>query len=229
MKRSERGSLWTGLGLVTLMSAFVPCRMILAQGAVPASGEEERVGPPTESEQRAMEEEAFLLEEEEECKPVDYDELKLLDALRKRHEELKRKELELEEKEALLRVIEEELEEKFRSLTGQLDRLEQKLMLGEAEMLQHERRFKKLVEALTTLSPRKAAPILARAEQQFATRLLLQVPPERIGKLLAQMEPKEAAKLMVRLDRSKTRGQRAASRGRRDWDADQGKKGRRGK
>ena len=228
MRMPRQGTACRALMLMTGLTLLVPIDGALAQ-APEQPAEDEQSGPPTESEQRAQEEEAYLLEEEEVCKPVDYDELKLLDALRKRHLVLTEKEVELEQKEALLRVIEEELDAKFRSLTSQLDRLEGKLVLGEAEMRNQEKRFKKLVEALTTLSARKAAPILAQAEQQFATRLLLQVAPERIGKLLAQMEPKEAARLMVRLDKSRSRAQRAAGRGRQDWDMAQKKKGRKGK
>lgn len=228
MRMLKQGTGSIAFWLVTGLTLSFGVDGAFAQAPEPPA-EEEQSGPPTEAEQQAQEEEAYLLEEEEVCKPVDYDELKLLDALRKRHQVLTEKEVELEQKEALLRVIEEELDTKFRSLTGQLNRLEEKLTLGEAEMRNQEKRFKKLVEALTTLSPRKAAPILAQAEQQFATRLLLQVAPERIGKLLAQMEPKEAARLMVRLDRSRNRAQRAAAKGRQDWDIAKSKKGRRGR
>ncbi len=91
-----------------------------------------------------------------------------------------------------------------------LEGLEKKLELGQAQRDAREKRLQKLVETLKTLSARKAAPILEKADSRFATRLLLGLGPERTGKLLAAMEPGRAARLMVRLERAQTPGQKAA-------------------
>ena len=186
--------------------------------------DDEAAGPPTEEQQQAGEEEAYLGDEEdEECSPLDLEEYKLFEALKARAEALKKREILLEEKEVVLRVIEEKMEEKFKSLAGKLEQLERRLEIGVAEKEAQEKRFLRLVSAITTLSPRKAAPILEKADQRFSTRLLLKVTPERVGKLLAMMPPDKAARLMLRLERAKSSEQKAAARARKDWNENEGK------
>ncbi|MED5463589.1 MAG: hypothetical protein VX699_02965 [Myxococcota bacterium] len=216
MKRLRNRTLVVVVGMMLVLSG---APVYAQDGAEEDLYEEEMMGPPTEEQQREWEEEAFLEEEEGGCDPVDYEELKLLGALQARSAALKEREIILEEKDILLREIEEQLEAKFKKLTAKLDKLEKLLEVGKAESEARQERFARLVEALTTLSPRKAAPILEKADQRFATRLLQEVSPVRVGKLLAQMTPGNAATLMVRLDRAKTVAQRAASKGARDWKA----------
>lgn len=220
MKRVRMRTLALPLVMVAGTLLGLPQAPVYAQnGDAAAEGaeEEEAAGPPTEEEQREAEEEDFLAEEDGGCDPVDYEELKLLGALQARSAALKEREIILEEKDVLLREIEERLEDKFKTLTAKLDRMEKILEVGKAETKARQKRFARLVAAITTLSPRKAAPILEKADQRFATRLLQEVSPMRIGKLLAQMTPANAATLMVRLDRAKTVAQRAAARGKKDW------------
>ena len=64
-----------------------------------------------------------------------------------------------------------------------LQELESKLALGAPSGEAREQRVQKLIDTLKTLSARKAAPILAKADSRFATRLLLGLGPERTGKL----------------------------------------------
>ena len=61
-------------------------------------------GPPTDEDQRELDEDELMEddEEEEECTPLDYEELKLLADLRKRDNELQQMAKLLEEKEAVL-------------------------------------------------------------------------------------------------------------------------------
>ncbi len=151
-------------------------------------------------------------EEEEECTPLDYEELKLLADLRKRDNELQKMAKLLEEKEAVLARVQDQLDQRMAAMLVKLKELEEKLVLGEAEREAREARVQKLIETLKTLSARKAAPILAKADSRFATRLLLGLGPERTGKLLAAMEPAQAARIMSRLANAKTPAQRAAAR-----------------
>ena len=222
MKRVSMRTLALGLMMVAGMTLGLPGTPAYAQNGEAEEEvyeEEEDTGPPTEEQQREWEEEDFLAEEDDGCDPVDYEELKLLSALQARSAALKEREITLEEKDVLLREIEERLEDKFKTLTAKLDRLEKLLAVGRAETEARQKRFARLVEAITTLSPRKAAPILEKADQRFATRLLQEGAPTRIGKLLAQMTPGNAATLMVRLDRARTVAQRAAGKGQKDWKA----------
>ncbi len=195
-------------------------REVIPKDDTPGGDPLELEGPPTEAEQRAGEEEEYLGEEEaEECTPLDVNEYQLYDALKKRAAKLKKREILLEEKELVLREIEGQLEAKFNALASRLNGLERRLEIGAAEREAQEERVNRLVAALMTLSARKAAPILEKADQRFATRLLQRVPPERVGKLLAEMPPDTAALLMLRLERAKTSAQTAAARAAKDWNS----------
>ena len=169
-------------------------------------------GPPSEDDEREADEDEAMEEdfEEEECTPADYEELKLLADLRKRDNALQKQAKLLEEKEAVLGRVQDELNKKMAAMMAKLETLENRLELGQAQRDAREQRLQKLVETLKTLSARKAAPILEKADSRFATRLLLGLGPERTGKLLAAMEPARAARLMVRLERAQTPGQKAA-------------------
>ena len=177
-------------------------------------GDDDGSNPPTEDDEREADEDELMEddEEEEECTPLDYEELKLLADLRKRDTQLQKQAKLLEEKEAVLARVQDEIELRMATMMAKLKELETKLALGDAERVAREQRVLKLIETLKTLSARKAAPILAKADSRFATRLLLGLGPERTGKLLAAMEPAQAARIMSRLANAKTPAQRAASK-----------------
>lgn len=170
--------------------------------------------PPTEADLKDAEENAALEDDvllEASCRPSDFAELKLLDALRKRDEELQLRARLLEEKESTLRRIEEELALKMDELRSRVVQMERRLELGDSEIQAREERLNKLISALRTLSAAKAAPILAEADTRFATRLLQGLGAERTGKLLAKMKPAKAARLMKQLAIAQTPAQRAAN------------------
>ena len=178
------------------------------------SDDDDGSGPGTEEDDREADEDELMEddEEEEECTPLDYEELKLLADLRKRDTQLQKQAKLLEEKEAVLARVQDEIELRMATMMAKLNELEAKLTLGDAERAAREQRVLKLIETLKTLSARKAAPILAKADSRFATRLLLGLGPARTGKLLAAMEPAQAARIMSRLANAKTPAQRAASK-----------------
>ncbi|MEC8049982.1 MAG: hypothetical protein VX210_04245 [Myxococcota bacterium] len=170
--------------------------------------------PPTEADLNDAEETAALEDDQlmdSACRPTDFAELKLLDALKKRDEELQLRARLLEEKENTLRRIEEELALKMEELRSRVVQMERRLELGDSELQAKEERLNKLVSALRTLSAAKAAPILAEADTRFATRLLQGLGAERTGKLLAKMKPAKAARLMKQLANAQTPAQRAAN------------------
>lgn len=170
--------------------------------------------PPTEADLKDAEETAALEDDQlmdSACRPTDFAELKLLDALKKRDEELQLRARLLEEKENTLRRIEEELALKMEELRSRVVQMERRLELGDSELQAKEERLNKLVSALRTLSAAKAAPILAEADTRFATRLLQGLGAERTGKLLAKMKPAKAARLMKQLANAQTPAQRAAN------------------
>lgn len=179
-----------------------------------AEGDEDSDGPNTPDDEREQDEDELMDddEEEEECTPLDYEELKLLADLRKRDNELQKMAKLLEEKEAVLARVQDQLDQRMAAMMVKLQELEGKLTLGEAAREAREQRVQKLIETLKTLSARKAAPILAKADSRFATRLLLGLGPQRTGKLLAAMEPAQAARIMSRLANAKTPAQRAAAK-----------------
>ena len=180
----------------------------------PAELAEGTDAPPTDADLKDAEENAALEDDvllEASCRPSDFAELKLLDALRKRDEELQLRARLLEEKESTLRRIEEELALKMDELRSRVVQMERRLELGDSEIQAREERLNKLISALRTLSAAKAAPILAEADTRFATRLLQGLGAERTGKLLAKMKPAKAARLMKQLAIAQTPAQRAAN------------------
>ena len=195
----------------------------VAEGEEGEDGEEEPTpeqlaegneAPPTEADLKDAEETAALEDDQlmdSACRPTDFAELKLLDALKKRDEELQLRARLLEEKENTLRRIEEELALKMEELRSRVVQMERRLELGDSELQAKEERLNKLVSALRTLSAAKAAPILAEADTRFATRLLQGLGAERTGKLLAKMKPAKAARLMKQLANAQTPAQRAAN------------------
>ena len=195
----------------------------VAEGEEGEDGEEEPTpeelaegneAPPTEADLKDAEETAALEDDQlmdAACRPTDFAELKLLDALKKRDEELQLRARLLEEKENTLRRIEEELALKMEELRSRVVQMERRLELGDSELQAKEERLNKLVSALRTLSAAKAAPILAEADTRFATRLLQGLGAERTGKLLAKMKPAKAARLMKQLANAQTPAQRAAN------------------
>ena len=91
--------------------------------------------PPTEADLKDAEENAALEDDvllEASCRPSDFAELKLLDALRKRDEELQLRARLLEEKESTLRRIEEELALKMDELRSRVVQMERRLELGDS-------------------------------------------------------------------------------------------------
>ena len=88
--------------------------------------------PPTEADLKDAEETAALEDDQlmdSACRPTDFAELKLLDALKKRDEELQLRARLLEEKENTLRRIEEELALKMEELRSRVVQMERRLEL----------------------------------------------------------------------------------------------------
>ena len=176
--------------------------------------EEDDSGPPSELDEAEdleddeMEEDDF----DEACRPEDFKELALLADLKKRDDELQKREKLLEEKEAVLARVDDELKQKMTKMLERIQTMEKVLELGKEERRARDERFQKLVDTIKTLSARKAAPILEQADMRFATRLMRGLGPKLIGKLLAAMPPGRAALLMGRLEKGRNVAQSAAAK-----------------
>jgi flagellar motility protein MotE (MotC chaperone) len=130
---------------------------------------------------------------------LDPAELQLLKALRLRRAELDERERLIGEREEVLAQIEEELMGRVQMTLAEIQRLERKVGLVPGSAPESAQRLQTLVTTLSSLSPRKAAPILARTSTRLAVVLLMRIGPERAGELLARMDPGQAGRLIEHL------------------------------
>lgn len=164
-----------------------------------------------EAAQNAADADEFGEEGVPQCpKAMDEVELKLLKGLRARRLDLDAREIRLKRREELVAKIERDLGRRVREALSEVERLEQRLELGEYEEKARESKLNSLAASIASLSPRKAAPILERVDPVLTAILLLKVGPERTGELLAKMEPRKAASLMDRLAKGQSAAQLAA-------------------
>ena len=137
---------------------------------------------------------------------------RLLTRLRERRVELDRREQRILRQKDDLDRLEQKLNKRIAVAVEHLERLEHRLGLGVAQEEIREKKLEALAAALTSLSARKAAPMLEKTDPNLAARLLVLLGPERSGALLSKMDPQRAATLMERIAQAKTTAQRAAAR-----------------
>lgn len=123
-------------------------------------------------------------------------EIKLLSALRRRSSELDERAALIRKREDLLGRLEIKLQARIEEALKEVARLEDRLGVGDAARLADQEKLAMLVDTLSSLSARKAAPLLNRTDTYLAVVLLRRLGPEKAGKLLSQMEPRRAAVLM---------------------------------
>ncbi len=141
----------------------------------------------------------------------DPSEIALLEALRKRRQDIDRREAEVRRKEEIVAQLEREMSRRVREAVAEVKRLEKRLELGEYERKAREEKLNTLASSIGSLRPSKAAPILERTDPILTVILLMHVGPKRAGELLAKMEPRRAAALMDRLARGRSAAQLAAA------------------
>ena len=94
--------------------------------------------------------------------------------------------------------------------TLKVESLEKKLVLGDFETSDREEKLDVLAKSVATVSARKAAPMLQKADVDVAVSLLMRLGPKRAGDLLAKMDAQRAAALIDRIANKRTPGQVAA-------------------
>ena len=122
-------------------------------------------------------------------------------ALRARLVEVEARELAVARREADLNTTEKRIQGEIEPRIAEAHRLEERLGITQPLPGSHGDKVQALAESLRTLSPRKAAPIVANADVALAVTLLARLGTERSGALLAQMEPTQAARLVNELAR----------------------------
>lgn len=106
-------------------------------------------------------------------------------------------EAEVKDREARIAQLEGQMKSKDDELKrSQLDngRLEEEMDELIAMNAENKRAFKDIVRTYETMSPKKAAPILAGMNEQDALRILADVKPDVLASILEKMEADTAAK-----------------------------------
>lgn len=124
------------------------------------------------------------------------EEMDVLMTLRERQADVVAREAVLKRREAALQKLEEELDGRVQKLDAHVAKLEERLELGEPGKAVQEKRIAALVETLSGLTAKKAAPILAAAEPEVAAELLRRVGAAKAAALLAVMPPIKAGEFI---------------------------------
>jgi flagellar motility protein MotE (MotC chaperone) len=125
--------------------------------------------------------------------------MQLLIALHQRRLQLDTREAALNEREKSLQAMRDILDQRLATVSGDLEKFEARYKLGEPARQAREVRIRALVEAMTGLSAKKAAPMLAAAEADLTGDLLMRMGPARTANLLSLMPVQRAAKLMEQM------------------------------
>lgn len=130
---------------------------------------------------------------------VDPQEKEVLMALRERRVQLDQRESILKARELAIDNLRQEVDATLAAMQKKIGQLEERLQLGEGSRRDREKRLTALVETVSTLSAKKAAPLLSGADPSLVSDLLLRIGPQRSAALLALMRPAQAAKLVNQL------------------------------
>jgi flagellar motility protein MotE (MotC chaperone) len=124
------------------------------------------------------------------------EEMDVLMTLRERHAQVSARELMAEKKEAELTQLEQRIDKRVAKLDDAMAKLEARLDLAEPGRAIKEERIKGMVETLSGLTAKKAAPILAEAEPEVAAELLRRLGATRAAALLAVMPATKAGRFI---------------------------------
>lgn len=127
------------------------------------------------------------------------EDMQILTHLLKRRRMLDTREAALDAREKVLLKLKQETVEKMDVIHAELEKVEARYKLGEPARQMRSKRIETLVDALTGLSAKKAAPMLSAADPDLVGDLLLRMGPTRTAALLAIMAPAKAGKLMEQM------------------------------
>lgn len=116
-------------------------------------------------------------------------------------EALRRKQDELARKEIALKSMEQDLNERLEKL--QTIEKQIKSMLEQADAMR-DQKLKHLIEAYANMKPKQAADVIATLDEDVAVRILSGMKGKMAGEILNFVEPKKAAKLSVALTKLQT-------------------------
>jgi flagellar motility protein MotE (MotC chaperone) len=118
------------------------------------------------------------------------------DALDARAQEIAARDAHLQAEETALKNYKAGFQTQVEALLTRIAALEKQLDIGEGARQAREQRMTVLTETLTTLSAKKAAPMLATADPELVGDLLLRIGAARSAALLALMPPNRAARFL---------------------------------
>lgn len=130
------------------------------------------------------------------CPVRSADELNVLMTLRERHADVMARESAVLKREDHVAELERTLDERVAKLDGKMDKLEERLNMAEPGRAAQEKRITALVETLSGLTAKKAAPILAEAEPEVAAELLRRMDAAKAAALLAVMPAAKAGQFI---------------------------------
>ncbi len=116
----------------------------------------------------------------------------LLDILKARVRELDARKAELDKKEADLKLLKTDIEEKLNELKALQQRLEGPLKKARAEQ---KARFQHLVGVYGSMDPARAAALLDKMSEETVAHLFAAMKSKKVAKILALMDPDKAAKI----------------------------------
>ena len=128
-------------------------------------------------------------------------ELEVLTALRKRRTELDERERMLVAREKAIELLEQGARREVERLLATVERYERCAgVASPTAVASVDPRVPLLLATLRSLSPRKAAPLLAAADAVVLRGVLAALGQEKTGALLAQLEPVEATRVLAILE-----------------------------
>jgi flagellar motility protein MotE (MotC chaperone) len=146
------------------------------------------------------------------CPGLSPDEEQLLANIRKQHLALLARERAVSEREAAVAKLEADLRGRVSTALSEIERLEEKAGVGPGAEHADAKSVETLVDAVASLSPRKAAPILGGLAPDAALEVLSRLTPEKVSALLARMDASAAAPIVERLaERARSLRTRASS------------------
>ncbi|MFZ5776059.1 MAG: MotE family protein [Thermodesulfobacteriota bacterium] len=127
---------------------------------------------------------------------VTSEEAALAASLKSREDAIAVREQAVAAKEAELKQLAKEVDEKYARLIARQEELKKQIggMGGVREQ-----RFRNLVKIYTTMSPSKVAPLLDKMDDDEATEILKAMKAEQVAKILPKIEPTKAVRLSRQL------------------------------
>ncbi|PCI29686.1 MAG: hypothetical protein COB67_03520 [SAR324 cluster bacterium] len=147
------------------------------------------------------EESSAQVTEENRPRSFSESELKILIALKKREEELKKREALHQKKANELKNLSQQIEQKLDQMRGLAARVETERKTRK-EM--DERDISKMVRYYETMAPENTAVFFNRMDRQTATHLLLRMNPRKASAVMQLLNPEVAVEITERVTRFKS-------------------------